>query len=331
MTPRRNPISSRAKSTRTSAKDALQADYEKAISSPHDVEEAYPDATEERHPSPITVPIKNLTLNPNQPRRYFDADKHKQLVESVRRDGILQPLLVRPIEDGYELVAGERRYRAAKEVGLTEVPVTVREMTDTEARQFALVENLQREDLNPVDETEGILALLEVRLEREREEIIALLNKLSKVGRGLADNDIRPEESEAVSEVFASVGRLTPESFRVNRLPLLNLPQDVLDALREGKIEYTKAKAIAQLKDDDARGQLLEEALEQALSLSEIRDRVKALKSPRREETPGAEDIQKRVTKLSKLSKRPEALEDPLTREKVDKLLGQLEKLLTPK
>jgi ParB family chromosome partitioning protein len=253
------------------------------------------------------------------------------MVESVRIDGILQPLLVRPKGNGYELVAGERRLRAAQAVGLTEVSVTVREMNDTEARQFALTENLQREDLNPVDETEGILALLEMRLEREREEVIALLNKLSKVGRGLADNDIRPEESEAVNEVFASVGRLTPESFRVNRLPLLNLPTDVLDALREGKIEYTKAKAIAQVKEDDARGQLLEEAIEQALSLTEIRDRVKALKSPVTEETPEAEDIQKRVAKVGRLSKRSEALEDPQTRQKVDKLLAQLEKLLSSK
>jgi ParB family chromosome partitioning protein len=250
------------------------------------------------------------------------------MVESVRIDGILQPLLVRPKDDGYELVAGERRLRAAQAVGLTEVPVTVREMSDTEARQFALTENLQREDLNPVDETEGILALLEMRLERSREEVIALLNQIARTNRGLTDNVVRDDDVGAVNEVFGSVGRLTPESFRTHRLPLLNLPKDLLDALREGKIEYTKAKAIAQLKDSDARGQLLEEAIEQALSLTEIRDRVKALKVPTSVELPAVETIRKRANRVARLVKAKE-LEDDAKRQEVDKLLARVEKILS--
>lgn len=281
-------------------------------------------------PSGTTMlPLSEISRPSSQPRRYFDPDKQKQLVESVRLDGILQPLLVRPQGDRYELVAGERRYHAAQAVGLTEVPVTVREMSDTEARQFALTENLQREDLNPLEETEGILALLEMRLETRREDVVSLLNRMANAGRGLTDNVISTEESKAVNEIFASVGRLTPESFRVNRLPLLNLPEEVLDALRAGRIEYTKAKAIAQVKDVDARSQLLEEAIEQALSLSEIRDRVKALKTPVAEEAPGAEDLQKRVAKLGRLSKQSSALGDPQKRQKVSRLLAQIEKILS--
>jgi ParB family chromosome partitioning protein len=275
-----------------------------------------------------TLPLTEISLSSSQPRRYFDPDKHQQLVESVRRDGILQPLLVRPIGDGYELVAGERRYRAAQEVELTEVPVTVREMTDTEARQLALTENLQREDLSPIDETEGILALLEMRLERSREEVIALLNQIARANRGLTDNVVRDEDVEAVTGVFGSVGRLTPESFRTHRLPLLNLPGDVLDALREGKIEYTKAKAIAQVKDQDARSQLLTEAIEQALSLTEIRDRVKALKAPTSVEAPAVETIRKRANRVARLVKDKE-LEDDAKRQEVDKLLARIEKLLS--
>ncbi|WP_199250096.1 ParB/RepB/Spo0J family partition protein [[Phormidium] sp. ETS-05] len=100
----------------------------------------------------------------SQPRRYFDETQMQQLVASVREFGIIQPLLVRPMGDKYEIVAGERRYRAALAVGLTAIPVIVRVLNDTEALECALMENLQRCDLNPVEETEGILRLLELSL-----------------------------------------------------------------------------------------------------------------------------------------------------------------------
>ncbi|MDV7393256.1 ParB/RepB/Spo0J family partition protein, partial [Arthrospira platensis SPKY1] len=113
-------------------------------------------------PNPVTaLPIKAIKLPAQQPRRYFDPDKLAQLTESVKHNGILENLLVRPLDDNqYELVVGERRYRAAQEAGLTEVPVTIKELTDNEALQISLIENLHREDLNPVEETEGILWLL---------------------------------------------------------------------------------------------------------------------------------------------------------------------------
>jgi ParB family chromosome partitioning protein len=237
--------------------------------------------------------------------------------------------LVRPLNDGYQLVAGERRYLAAQEVGLAEVSVTVRELTDEQARQYALTENLQREDLSPVEETEAILALLEIRLGVAREQVISLLNRMANEKRGVTDNAVRSEEKQVVDEVFASVGRLTPESFRTHRLPLLNLPEDILEALRKGQIEYTKAKALAQVKDDLARAELLSEAIEPGLSLSGIRERVKALKEPAStQEAPGAEELRKRGSKLSGLFKKSSALDDPQSRQKLEKLLRQMEKLL---
>ena len=280
--------------------------------------------------SKSTVPLAKISLSSSQPRRYFSQELHKQLVESVKRDGILQPMLVRPIEGArFELVAGERRYRAATEAGLSEVPVIIREMTDNQAMQYALVENLQREDLNPVEETEGILALLEMRLGTSREEIISLLNRMARADRGLTDNVVREEDIEALNEIFTSVGRLTPESFRTHRLPLLNLPEDILEALRGGSLEYTKAKAIAQLKDAGQRQQLLEEAIEQGLSLSQIRERLKGLyESFVPPEAPGAEVLRKRGSKVSNLIKKSAALSDPQARKKLDKLLSEIEKLL---
>lgn len=279
--------------------------------------------------SKSTVPLAKISLSSSQPRRYFSQELHKQLVESVKRDGILQPMLVRPIEgDRFELVAGERRYRAATEAGLSNVPVTIREMTSFQARQYALVENLQREDLNPVEETEGILTLLEMRLGTSREEIISLLNRMARVQRGLTDNVVREEVIVAVNEIFASVGRLTPESFRTHRLPLLNLPEDIVEALRAGRIEYTKAKALAQLKDINQRQQLLEEAIEQELSLSQIRERLKGFKESFVPEAPGSEVLLKRGSKVSRLIKKSAALSDPQARKKLDKLLSEIEKLL---
>ena len=112
------------------------------------------------------VAIERIHLPLNQPRHYFDPEKLQQLTSSVKEHGIIEPLLVRPLQDGeYELVAGERRYRAAQEIGLERVPIVVRELTDSKALQLALEENLQREDLNPVEETEGILNLLGLRLD----------------------------------------------------------------------------------------------------------------------------------------------------------------------
>jgi len=256
----------------------------------------------------------------------------QQLVESVRHDGILQPLLVRPLEsERFELVAGERRYRAAELIGLTEVPVTIREMSDDQARQFALVENLQREDLNPVEETEGILELLALRLEKTVEEVISFLRRMENEAGGKATNNvIGSEESTAVVNVFTSLGRMSWESFVKNRLAILNLPKDILEVLRSGQLEYTKGRALAQIKDESSRQQLLEEAVTQGLSLNQIREKIKVLKSPKSPQPPPeAEELRKQLGKLNRLSKKSKALESSKTRQQVEKLLSQLQDLLS--
>lgn len=125
--------------------------------------------------SSLSIPIKNIHLPTNQPRKYFNAEKLAQLVTSVKEHGVLEPLLVRPLKNGeYELVAGERRLRAAKEAGLTEVPIIAKQLNNREAVHVALIENLQREDLNPIEETDAILDLLGLVLELNKEQVIAL-------------------------------------------------------------------------------------------------------------------------------------------------------------
>lgn len=225
------------------------------------------------------VPLEAICLPQQQPRRYFDPSAMQELVESVRQHGVLQPLLVRSrSDDKYELVAGERRYRAAKECGLDEVPVVIRSLSDEEAMQLSLIENLCREDLNPVEETEGILQLLALRLGSDVEAVTGLLYRMKNAAdkpESSRHNVMPNPESQLIEEVFTSLGLMTWESFVKNRLPLLNLPDDVLVALRQGKIAYTKAKAIARLKDEAQRKELLEAAIALDLSLSQIQSRLK--------------------------------------------------------
>lgn len=277
--------------------------------------------------SPVCENIKlnQISLPVFQPRRYFDEDAMAELRASIQQHGILQPILLRPLgENQYELVAGERRYKAAKTLGLTEVPVIVRQMSKAEAMQYALMENLQREDLNPVEETEGILQLLELSLNIDSAKVISLLNQMANHNRGLTDNVIRKEEREVILSVFQSVGRFSPESFRTNRLPLLNLPKAILEALRQGRIEYTKAKTIAKVKDEQFREELLDEAIAQSLSLDAIKKRIKS-----KQQVSEKDELQNRVEAIPKKIKKLKVWDDPEKREKIESLLTELEKMLS--
>jgi ParB family transcriptional regulator, chromosome partitioning protein len=268
-----------------------------------------------------TVNIDKIRLPAQQPRRYFDPEKLNQLVQSVKEHGILQPLLVRAVNGEFELVAGERRLRAAKEAGLTEVPIITKELSDLQTLQIALLENLQREDLNPVEETEGILELLCMELDVNSGEVISILNQAAnakKRGLDLTENVSR--QLEIIESVLLGVGRFSAESFRTSRLP-----DDVLEILRQGKIEYTKARAIAKLKDKDERRELLDKVLNENLSLSEIKQLVKEL-------TPGKttikETLSTRYSEIGKRLKNAQVWEDAKKTKKLEKLLSDLEQLL---
>lgn len=270
------------------------------------------------------IAISKIRLPAKQPRRFFDPEKLEQLAESIRQYGILEPILVRSLPKGqYELVAGERRYRAAQLAGLKEVPVVVRELSDQEASQLALIENLQREDLNPVEETEGVLDLLTLKLQCSQNEILDALTQMAtaqKKGVELSGNVSR--RLETIAEILESTIGLTPESFRTSRLPLLRLPAEVLEVLRQGKLEYTKARTIARLKDDQARQQLLEEAIAQNLSLTQIKGRLKDLTSTATREST----VSDRLVSVSRKVK--QGLDDPKKQRRLEKLLQELESLV---
>jgi ParB family chromosome partitioning protein len=269
--------------------------------------------------------VTAIHLPPQQPRRYFDPDKLEQLVLSIKEHGILEPLLVRPRPGGeYELVAGERRYRAAQKLGLAEVPVVIRKLTDEEALALSLIENLHREDLNPVEETEGILQLLSLKLNVAVEETISLLYRMQNEAKGkVTQNVLGSHSGEEVKSLFDSLGLMSWESFASSRLPLLKLPTEVLDALRRGEIEYTKATAIARVKDVSARRALLLAAIEEKLSLSQIAERIKATRPS------GSQDsLKERIKQASSRLQKAKLWDSPEKQQVLEKLLEQMEALL---
>jgi ParB family transcriptional regulator, chromosome partitioning protein len=276
------------------------------------------------------VPIEQITLPAQQPRRYFDPAKMAHLIESVREHGILEPLIVRPIAPNqYELIAGERRFRAAQSLNLTAVPISSREFTDREAQQIALVENLQREDLNPIEETEAILALLALSLDVESSEIIAILNQVANAQKRnleLTENVFR--QYEQVEKLLQGIGRFTAQSFRSSRLPLLNLPEDVLTALRQGKLEYTKARAIAQIKDETKRKKLLKQAVTKELSLSAIKQEIAVVRAEELGADRDPADFKVRFDDIHRRVKQAKLWDDPKKRRRLEKMMGDLEVLL---
>ena len=222
-------------------------------------------------------------------------------------------------------MAGERRYRAATAAGLLEVPVTVRKLSDDQALEIALIENLQREDLNPLEETEGIITLLSIRLNISTSEIPRLLYQMLNQQAGKSTNNvISNEQVKIITAIFTEMGRMTWESFTINRLALLKLPEDILEVLRQGKIEYTKAKEVAKLKDEAERAELLTEAITDGLSLKQIKERLAKFKPEREEETPKAkiQEVSQRLSKLKLWEK------DKQKWKKVEGLLNKIESIV---
>lgn len=278
----------------------------------------------------LTAQIDKIICNPEQVRRYFDPDKLATLTASVLEVGVRTPLWVRPYsDDKYLLIAGERRYRAAQDAGLAEVPIIIIEVDEASAFKLSLLENLQREDLNPVEETEGILHLLSWQLDCTTKEVVALLNRKAHLDKKKVEfsdevtENVFRKQWELVEKVFTTVGRLSPESFRVTRLPLLNMPADILEALSSGQIEYTKARAIATVKDEEIRAKLLAESIAEKLSLAQIRERIKEAKP---QQPPS---LKQEFQEISRRVLKSDHWDNPKKSKKIASLLQQLEALLT--
>jgi ParB family chromosome partitioning protein len=197
----------------------------------------------------LELPVELIKPNPNQPRTNFDPEALAALAASIEASGIVQPLLVRPLPDGsYELVAGERRWRAAQQAGLEKVPAVAREQAEPERLQAALIENMVREDLNPVEEAKACAALVD-DLGLTKEELAR------RVGRS------RP----AVS----------------NLIRLLELPDEALEMLQSGELSEGHGRALLGATGNDVRRRLARDAMAGGWSVRETEERVRLASRPK--------------------------------------------------
>ena len=197
----------------------------------------------------LELPVDLIKPNPNQPRTHFDPDALTALAASIEASGIVQPLLVRPLADGsYELVAGERRWRAAQQAGLDKVPVVARDQAEPERLQAALIENMVREDLNPVEEAKACAALVE-DLKLTKEDLAR------RVGRN--------------------------RSTISNLIRLLELPDEALEMLEKGDLTEGHGRAILGAQGNDVRRRLARDATAGGWSVRETEERVRLAGQPK--------------------------------------------------
>lgn len=202
-----------------------------------------------------TLRVSEIEPNREQPRKNFDDESISALADSIKQHGILQPLLVRPFGSSYQIVAGERRWRAARMLGLSEVPVQIRELSDVETMQIALIENLQRENLNPIEEAKGYSELIE-------------------------SYDMTQEE------VAKTVGR--SRSAVSNSMRLLTLPEEVLEMLENGEISVGHGKALLSFEDE-------EKMLDAARKAADGKLNVRSLEKMANEEEPEKKASDKQI------------------------------------
>lgn len=248
------------------------------------------------------------------------------LMESIKSLGtITDALLVRPHPTKlgeYEILSGHRRRASAERLELTHVPIKIFDVTDDIAVEIAVASQFQREDPNPLEETYALLELLSLKLKRSEPEVISLFHLFGNRGK---NNVVLTEDWQVIESVFAaSHCRITPETFRVQRLPLLNMPEGIQEAVREGTLEYTKARAIARVKNEEQRQELLEEAIARNLSVREIGDRVKAAKPDKLV----VEGLPNRMKEAYKRVKTAQIWNNPKKRKQLEKLLLQIENLV---
>jgi len=210
----------------------------------------------------LHIPVDEIVPNPFQPRTVFSEDKIDELAQTIRTHGIIQPIVVRKTDERYEIIAGERRWRAVKKLGWMEIPAIVKNYNDKETASIALIENLQREELSAIEEAVAYAKLIE--LHQLTQEALA-----QRLGKG--------------------------QSTIANKLRLLKLPKEVQEALLNKSITERHARALIPLKDHELQIKLLNEIIEKQLNVKQTEDRVvKMLDQKEEKQKPKRKAFQQR-------------------------------------
>lgn len=224
------------------------------------------DVREERRPDEtkvISVAISKISPDPGQPRKTFNDESLEELALSIKEHGIIQPLIVKKDGNNYLIIAGERRYRAAEKIGLKKLPVIVRDFNEQKAREISLIENLQREDLNAIEEAQAIKELMEA-YDLTQEEIAKKLGKA------------RPSIANAVR--------------------LLNLPESLQDAVKTGVLSAGHARALLAIPDKKTQLELATKAIDEGWSVRQIEKEVKYILKPETRPTKLTEQVKAKMS-----------------------------------
>ena len=211
----------------------------------------------------LTVDLDKLMAREDQPRKSFDDDSLKELANSIKADGVIQPIVVRKVDDRYEIIAGERRFRASKLAGLEKVPVVVKNVTDRKARELALVENIQREDLNPIEEAISLKTLME-------------------------------EYKLTQQELSDIIGK--SRSYIANNLRLLNLSDHIKEYLIRGELSPSQGRTLLSLETDEERNKYLDKLLVKEVNIRDVEKKAKQSKN--KTEDIFIKDICERLTEV---------------------------------
>lgn len=271
-----------------------------------------------------------IVRDETQIRKYFDTDKLIALAQTISEEGILEDLAVFEIPNRpgyYQLIFGERRFRASELAGLEKVPVRIIEQPDAKRLlKLQLIENKHHEDLNPIEEVEAVLELLSAELGQPTEFVVMYLKQMDNDARRQSYNVIGQPESKSVIQILENLN-IKWRSFVLNQLQLLRLPTAILDSIRLGKIEYTKALAIAKVKNENQQLQLLQDVIQENLSIREIRESVKVLNQADAQ-TSEVQDHKQRWSAVTRQVVKSNIWSDPKKRKKLESLMNQVESLL---
>ncbi len=274
------------------------------------------------------IEVEKIFPSSAQPRQFFAPEAIDRLANSFRERGFYGAINVRlKASGGYEIVAGERRWRAAKKADLQKVRCIVQDSNDEEALEFALVENLLREDLSKLEETQGILTLIHLKFGIEQETAIDIINKQGhpdQIGR----SDVAPSEGlEQILSVLSYFG-IELQTFRTKNLRTLSLPEELKEAHLMKGLSYSSALEIAKVKDEDERTALLKQVLKEQMSFRDIKDAVREKKGATR--STKEPTLSTRLSEIVKRTKRVESrLQEVKHQRRIEKLLTQLEGLLS--